>query len=59
MWESAVYDDGSRHVIPLDDLKPHEPNDECWCGPAYDDGVFVHRSMDQRELYERAERKPC
>lgn len=45
--------DGSAHVIPEADLKPHVESDCCWCDPYDDDGVVVHNSMDRREEYER------
>lgn len=44
------------HVVPIDDLKPHEQCDRCWCRPRRDDeepAVVVHNSMDQRETYEQ------
>jgi hypothetical protein len=50
-WECTFADDGVTHVRPIDDLKPHGWA-ECWCDPTDDDGVVVHHSMDQRELYE-------
>ena len=40
-------------VMPVDDLKPHEFGDWCWCGPTWNDDVLVHHSMDRREEYER------
>lgn len=43
------------HVIPLNDLKPHEPTITCPCGPCQDEEVpnlYVHNSFDRRELYE-------
>lgn len=59
-WRLWTYDDMSGgHVEPIDDLKEHIIDSEtpCWCHPAIDDdGLVVHNSMDQRELYERAER---
>ena len=40
-------------VIPLGDLKEHQPDSDCWCHPVecFDgDGViWVHNSMDRRE----------
>lgn len=45
-----------NHVYPTDDLRAHSLTD-CWCRPVEDDGVIVHNSLDQRELYERGERK--
>lgn len=44
------------HVLPIDDLRPHERSDRCWCRPKRDDEeprVVVHTSMDQRETYEQ------
>lgn len=52
-WEVIWLPSGERHVIPLDDLRPHEEAPTCWCGPADDDGVTVHHSIDGREFYER------
>lgn len=49
------------HVLPIDDLKPHEVSPRCWCGPTPDDdapSVLVHHSMDKREEFEQGERKP-
>jgi hypothetical protein len=40
------------HVVPIDDLREHEPA-YCWCSPTLDDGVMVHHAMDKREEYER------
>jgi len=45
-----------NHVLPASDLRAHSLTD-CWCRPVEDDGVIVHNSLDQRELYERGERK--
>jgi hypothetical protein len=45
-----------NNVIPVNDLRPHVLTD-CWCGPDDDDGIMVHHSMDQREMYERGEIK--
>jgi site-specific recombinase XerD len=39
------------------DLRCHSI-DECWCNPIDDEGVVAHNSMDQREQFERGERKP-
>jgi hypothetical protein len=53
LWEYVlVLSDGSRHVRPRNDLRPHG-NSACWCQPCDDDGVWVHNSMDGRELVER------
>lgn len=48
------------HVLPVDDLKPHEENRLCPCRPSLErvaeaDGVVViHNSFDGREITERA-----
>ncbi|MDT8311914.1 MAG: hypothetical protein RQ732_10745 [Methylophaga sp.] len=49
--------DDMWHVVPIDDLREHESNQDCWCSPSLDDGVFVHNSLDQREKYEAGEIK--
>lgn len=46
-----------KHVIPLNDWREHEINPDCWCNPFYDEEVIVHNSLDERELYERGEKK--
>lgn len=46
-------------VKPIADLRPHDDGMGCWCTPSEADGVIIHNSLDQRELYERGERKPC
>jgi len=48
-------------VIPINDLRPHEPGPGCWCKPHLNDeepSVVVHRSLDGREAFERGERLP-
>lgn len=50
------------HVLPMDDLKDHNPNirikdhalrSQCWCTPMIDeDGLVIHNSMDGREKHE-------
>lgn len=48
------------HVLPLEDLREHKPACTCWCRPTEDDetpGLWVHHSLDQRELYENGELK--
>lgn len=37
------------HVVPLNDLREHEAEPDCWCGPTEDEGVWIHHSMDRRE----------
>jgi len=46
-----------NHVYPINDLRTHSLPD-CWCRPVDDDGVMVHKSLDQREGYENGERQP-
>ncbi len=54
----SVWAASGPFVYPLDDLREHDiENDQCWCRPFYDDNILVHNSMDNRELYERGERK--
>ena len=43
------------HVIPVDDLRPHEATRACWCSPSQDEddrNLWVHHSLDRREEYE-------
>lgn len=50
------------HVIPLNDLREHIPEPDCWCRPMPDEEeplVFLHHAMDRRELYERDELLPA
>jgi hypothetical protein len=54
-WKIVIAS-GERHVMPIDDLKAHYTYD-CWCVPFDEDGIWVHNSMDGRELYERGERR--
>lgn len=53
--------EGTWHVVPLNDLREHDPSETCWCHPTLDDDtyddVYIHHSMDGRELYETGERK--
>lgn len=46
-----------QHVIPLNDLKPHEETSLCNCYPkiVMENGnmIFVHNSYDKRELVEQ------
>lgn len=51
-WEAIALPNGEKHVIPLNDLKPHTEMAKCWCHPTDDDGVLVHHAMDNRELWE-------
>lgn len=40
------------NVIPIDDIKEHIKSNQCWCNPDYDDGIYIHNSLDNRELTE-------
>lgn len=53
-WTGMLNDSGRPHVYPIDDLRPHDIEGECWCKPTYDEGVVVHHSMDRREEFEKA-----
>lgn len=55
-WQATASENGERHVIPIDDLRPHTETWRCWCQPTADDGVWVHHSLDKREEFERGER---
>lgn len=45
------------HVLPENDLKPHDETRACWCQPSVRrEGkgmIVVHNSLDGRELVER------
>jgi hypothetical protein len=58
-WLSIFHPDES-HVIPQNDLKPHDTSAGCWCGPTENAEypIFVHHSMDGREDFETGKRKP-
>jgi hypothetical protein len=49
-WVVIHLGDGP-HVIPIDDLRPHHETD-CWCGAVQDDGVTIHKALDQREQFQ-------
>jgi hypothetical protein len=52
---------GTWHVIPVLDLRNHESSKDCWCKPQQDDeneSLWIHNAMDEREYFERGERKP-
>jgi len=47
------------HVIPVEDTHTHEAGQWCWCAPTTnEDGTIVHNAADNREAFERGERKP-
>ena len=47
MWKVV-----KNNVIPINDSKEHEDSNQCWCNPDYEDGIYVHHSLDNRELTE-------
>ncbi|WP_354643871.1 hypothetical protein [Kitasatospora camelliae] len=60
-WLAAMADDGTAHVVPLDDVIEHDLDEDCPCGPAVrpeqrGDGsqgwVATHHSLDGREQRE-------
>jgi len=46
------------HVLPVNDIKPHVESEACECDPRVEQveggTVIVHRSYDQRELWEQS-----
>jgi len=59
-WISAMvyeFDDEQHfHIVPVGDLRDHDADPDCWCGPTEDDedpGIWVHHAMDKREEYEQ------
>lgn len=50
--------DNPPEVVPCADLREHVYGMSCWCDPTMDLwGVIIHNSADERELFERGERK--
>ncbi len=49
-----------QHIVPTDDLYEHDLLPTCWCCPQIDNIYFlaIHNSADEREKFERGERKP-
>lgn len=48
--------DGNRHVMPTDDIKPHEESIKCWCCPKYDPDyptVVIHNAFAESYKEER------
>lgn len=41
------------HVIPINDIREHEDSQDCWCHPNLENKVWIHNSMDGRELLEQ------
>jgi hypothetical protein len=47
------------HVVPIADTFMHVPTPYCWCNPEVNkDGTVIHHADDNREAFERGERKP-
>lgn len=48
-----------QHIVPVDDLREHVLMSSCWCSPNIDpeDFLAIHNSADEREKFERGERK--
>jgi hypothetical protein len=43
------------HVIPIDDLREHDPEKGCWCNPMPDQAdsdVLIHNALDRRDFLE-------
>lgn len=57
-WEVKRTERGAFHLLPVNDERPHDPQN-CPCCPEYDDEgqVWVHNSYDGREAYEELQRK--
>jgi hypothetical protein len=54
-WQ-VIQRGSEMHVMPINDLRPHSPWPDCWCGCGKDDNVWVHHALDRREDYEWVER---
>jgi len=56
-WQIWQGNDGRRHVVPKDDMRPHRHSIDCWCRPTpdcEDAAILIHNAMDGREAAERA-----
>lgn len=57
-WLSDQNDDPfdtDIHVLPANDLKPHDTSRRCWCSPDEDAEtarIVVHHSLDRREQHQ-------
>ena len=48
------------HVVPLNDLRPHDVENPCWCVPTHnldEPCVLIHHAMDRREEHENGRLK--
>jgi hypothetical protein len=52
-------DVNSLHVMPTGDFREHEASRDCWCVPIKDEceNVYMHKPLDQRDLYESGKLK--
>lgn len=55
-WGIFEPDNGEVHICPLNDLRDHVKDRICWCHPTEDEGLWVHHSLDQREIVEQGAR---
>jgi hypothetical protein len=64
MWMNITGPTGTgnlvTHIVPVDDLRPHELTSDCWCHPHLDheDWIATHQSADCREDFENGKRRP-
>lgn len=52
-WEETVT---LRHLMPCNDLRPHQLDPSCWCTPSEDTespDFWIHNSADGREAFEQ------
>lgn len=55
-WIEFRCDWGETHCVPREDIKGHILFPDCDCQPAQpQEGFFIHRSYDGRELVDRTE----
>ena len=57
-WKEGTFSsENGFHVLPINDLREHEENGNCWCIPRieYEEfiPIYIHNSMDRREEYEQ------
>lgn len=54
--------DTEAHIIPNNDIREHHLKEECWCmptlDPSYDDILWMHNALDDRDQYKYQGRKP-
>lgn len=49
----------AQHLVPIDDLRPHDLTTRCWCRPIEDDeepDLWAHNALDEREAHEDGRR---